>query len=409
MVIAKKGNMWYLRYRTGELRINKHGKAVRKEAWEPITAVDERYDSKRNVEPLARDLFNRISGKLERAGTTNSQPMSDFIEHKYFLAAEKTVRPSTLDGYKKLYNSYLKSRTADIRLFDFDTATAQQLLRTIASETVKRDGSGLAKRTLQHIKHFMSGVMTFAIQEGDVRLPANPIQLVAVPKGEETEETYAYNLDEIARMMEILPEPANTVVGTIAFTGLRKSELRGIRWQDIDPKTNQLSVQRTVWRTIVEEKTKTKGSRAPVPLVPVVQKLLEAHRNGVPADGFIFTGENRNKPLNVDNLATRVIRPALKKAGIKWAGWHGFRRGLATNLCDIGAGKDVAQAILRHANIKVTEDFYIKREHERKMGVSQAEMKKLVKAFEKVRQNARKVARNNSHTESRKHHGTRIK
>lgn len=377
MVIAKKGQRWYLRYRTPELAEN--GK--RKEVWEPIAPVDSRYKSKRDVEPLARDIFSRVSVTVAQPNA--SQRLADFIEFKYFPGITERKRPSTVFGYKHIFNKHIKSRLGDIRLFDFDAATGQKLLRTIAEE------SGLSHTSLKHVKHFMAGVITFAIQEGDLKLPANPIQLIETPKGEEaSKDTYAYDLDEIAKMMEILPEPANTVVAAAAFTGLRRSELRGLRWEDLDVDGGQLHVRRTVWNTSIEDKTKTKSSRAPVPLVPMLQQALEAHRD-VPAGGFIFAGERMGRPLNLANLARRVIAPTLRENGIKWVGWHGFRRGLATNLYGIRTPENIIQDILRHADIKVTRTFYIKPS----TATSQPAMQKLVKAFEKIRKNARKNAR----------------
>ena len=213
MVIAKKGQRWYLRYRTPELAEN--GK--RKEVWEPIAPVDDHYRSKRDVESLARAIFSRATLTITQPNA--SQRLSDFIEHKYFPAIGDKKRPSTVFGYKHIFTKHVKNRLGDVRLFDFDASTAQKLLRTIADE------SGLSHTSLKHIKHFLAGVITFAIQEGDLKLAANPIQLIEIPKGEETKDTYAYNLDEIAKMMEILPEPANTVVATAAFTGMRRSEL----------------------------------------------------------------------------------------------------------------------------------------------------------------------------------------
>ncbi|MCH6553703.1 MAG: tyrosine-type recombinase/integrase [Acidobacteria bacterium] len=64
--------------------------------------------------------------------------------------------------------------------------------------------------------------------------------------------------------------------------------------------------------------------------------------------------------LNLDNLATREIRPLLKAAGLKFYGWHAFRRGLATNLIALGVGPKTVQAILRHSNVQTTLNLYAK-------------------------------------------------
>src|SRR6202030_4718165 len=119
--------------------------------------------------------------------------------------------------------------------------------------------------------------------------------------------------------------------------------------------------------------TKTPASKAPVPVIPVLAKYLKAHRDGAPADGFKFTGAKMGRPLDLHNLANRVIRPALKEKNIPWCGWHGFRRGLATTLYELGVDGKTRQSILRHANIAITENIYTKPVSE----VSKAAMKKV--------------------------------
>jgi integrase len=89
--------------------------------------------------------------------------------------------------------------------------------------------------------------------------------------------------------------------------------------------------------------------------------LLEKHRsaNGNPASGAIFAN-GAGKPLDLDSLYRRQMRAPLKAAGFEWEGWHGFRRGLATNLERIGVRETIAAMVLRHSNDRVTRKHYIK-------------------------------------------------
>ena len=64
--------------------------------------------------------------------------------------------------------------------------------------------------------------------------------------------------------------------------------------------------------------------------------------------------------MDMDKLAQRVIRPAVEAIGLPWYGWHGFRRGIASNLYALGASDKVVQRILRHAKPTVTRERYIK-------------------------------------------------
>ena len=98
-----------------------------------------------------------------------------------------------------------------------------------------------------------------------------------------------------------------------------------------------------------------------MPVIAQLAERLNLHRelSGNPASGLIFQSPAR-KPMNLDALASDVIRPALQKAEIQWHGWHAFRRGLATNLHRLGVTDETAQRILRHSTVAVTQNCYIK-------------------------------------------------
>lgn len=67
------------------------------------------------------------------------------------------------------------------------------------------------------------------------------------------------------------------------------------------------------------------------------------------------------KPLNLDNLARRVIRPALKKAEVKWNGWYANRRGAGTIATAVAKDSGLAaKGLLRHANLSTTTQHYVK-------------------------------------------------
>jgi integrase len=70
---------------------------------------------------------------------------------------------------------------------------------------------------------------------------------------------------------------------------------------------------------------------------------------GSSAKGWVFTASRGKKPIRMDNLSRREIKPDLKKARIEWHGWHAVRRGLATNLSELDVPDPVIQRILRHA------------------------------------------------------------
>ena len=90
-------------------------------------------------------------------------------------------------------------------------------------------------------------------------------------------------------------------------------------------------------------------------------EILDTYRSSIgnPQTGTIFHS-GMDEPMDFDKLAQRVIRPVIEGLGLEWYGWHGFRRGIASNLYELGANEKIVQRILRHAKPHVTKDRYIK-------------------------------------------------
>jgi integrase/recombinase XerD len=170
-----------------------------------------------------------------------------------------------------------------------------------------------------------------------------------------------HEIEQIAECVGAVDMKAFAVISVAAFAGLRMSELRGLRWCDFDG--DSLKSCRSVWRTHVGP-TKTASSEESVPVLPILKKVLDDHRVRVKGkdQDYIFAGDRRGTPLNLANLAKRVIKPALAKNELellKWKGWHAFRRSLATNLYSCGVAPKVIQAILRHSDIGTTLAYYV--------------------------------------------------
>ena len=164
----------------------------------------------------------------------------------------------------------------------------------------------MCKATLRRLKSQMSGILKLAIQRG-YRSAPNPMRETSLPVTE-SEETEAYDLDSVFRLIRLLSEPDRTLVATAAFTGLRKGELCGLQWPDYTGEV--LMVTHSLWRGFLGQ-PKSKASRASVPVIPVLRQMLDVHRAraGNPTDGFIFFGLRLGRPVDLDNLSKDRIRP----------------------------------------------------------------------------------------------------
>jgi integrase len=335
--IFKRDGAWHLRFYTQEVT---DAGLVRRRISQRLARIDDAHKNKRDVWPLAEEILSPLNRgtQLPEGAIT----FAEFVE-KYFLpniAAKR--KPSTHKFYRDAFKNHLRDSVGMIRMRDFTTRHAQDLIDSIP----------LSHQSLLRIKTAMSAVFTFARQRDIIRT-ANPLQGVKAEGKRSKPDRYVYTLPEIRHMIVKLPEPARSVVAVAAFTGLREGEIRGLQWADYTGEF--LHVRRSVWRTHVGS-PKTEESVAPVPVIPLLRTILDEHRKRYPGQSWIFAGGKMGFALHLDNLSRRVIAPAL---GDRWHGWQSFRRGLGSNLYDLGVSDKVVQEILRHANVATTRDHYI--------------------------------------------------
>jgi integrase len=367
--IYKQHGSWVLQYYDIVLE---SGIRVRKKSFHTLARVGPEYPNKSSVLLLAQKHLALInSGQLT---PESSMRVTDFIEDIYLPHIKETLRPSTYKNYKTdEYERHIKSRLGDIRLRDFRTVTGQRIMVAIAKDT------GIGHKTLLRNKSFLSGVFKHAKREGLIDFE-NPMRDVSVPGRPKNFKGAVYTIADIYKIGENLTGVAFVAVMTAAFTGLRLAELRGLQWRDFDGES--LHISRTVWRTRIGE-TKTEGSEAAVPVLPMLQNILKRYKEkiGAKQEDWIFRGDRRGTSLNLPNLVRRQIVPMLTRCSVchemqskhadkdhdfkldesipKWQGWHTFRRSLASNLYELGVKPKVIQAILRHSDIGTTLTYYV--------------------------------------------------
>lgn len=363
--LFKSHGAWYVRYREGS---NKNPVAHR------LASVND-YPKRGEVIPLR----NEYMARLNRIGFSPEAGVSivDFVEKSYFPTIQRKLARSTVKGYKDAWRCHLKNRVEG-RVRDFRTVDGETLMEKIEAGH-KTETDDLAHGTYKHIKVTLSAMFTFAKRKG-LYDGVNPMTGVTIPKGKRHgRKRLAYPLEEVEKHLELFsgtepmviitedgqytPEITQAVVraiiGVAAFAGLREGEIRGQWWEDDEG--DVLNIRRSVWRTHVKEETKTHEDDEDPGVVPIIEPLrflLDAIKPEN-ASGWMFPN-TIGGALDLDNLADRVIKPVLETNGMKWKGWHAYRRGLATNLHELGVSDKVIQAILRHEDVSTTQRSYIK-------------------------------------------------
>jgi integrase len=154
-------------------------------------------------------------------------------------------------------------------------------------------------------------------------------------------------------------------------TGLRKGELLGLRWEDLDLDAGTAAIRRTLQRTaaggLTTLPTKTRASERRIALPARCVHSLKLHheqqqRERATAgttwqhDGHVFTTA-QGRPVDPTNL-TRAFITLLRKAGLRRIRFHDLRHSTATLLLEQGVELVVIKELLGHAHIGVTATIY---------------------------------------------------
>ena len=170
-------------------------------------------------------------------------------------------------GYRHIYDRHVKPQLNGKSMKDITLPVAQSFLNKIATATP------LSSTSLRHIKWFLKAAFDVARFEGAYDAASvNPFEEVKIPKPSKQRQPTRYaGLDTVLDMIDALDEPAATVVATAAFSGLRKAEIQGLKWEDL--KDGELNVQRSAWRTTSVQDTKTEASKGAVPIIPILANI----------------------------------------------------------------------------------------------------------------------------------------
>ncbi len=277
--------------------------------------------------------------------------------------AELQVRPSSHQTYKGYIKNHIKPNIGDIPLNKLTTLDLQKLYKRLLTEgridriESKNQPKGLSAKTVRNINQIISSALNLAKEQKLIY--SNPADACALPKVEhrEMKTLTAEQLDTFFR------EAKATGVYEMYYielaTGLRRGELLGLKWDDIDIKNGVIRVQRQVARIngeIVEAPLKTKNSYRNVSIGPDAIEVLEAQKAKVGDSGYVFPSPNGG-PISPDSVLNMLHR-VLERAGLPKMRFHDLRHSFATLALQNGVDIKTVSGMLGHFSAGFTLDTY---------------------------------------------------
>jgi len=281
----------------------------------------------RATSALRRDV-NLANVRCKGKPVTLSQ-LADHYCQLELASSNRWKTHSTKMGYRGYLRKWIIPRWGGYTLFSIRAGEIELWLRSLP----------LARSTCAKIRNVMSVVFNHGLRHE--LLDRNPVQWVR-QSAKRKKIPAVLEVEEVKSLLGALDLRERTMVLLDVVTGLRASELFGLKWIDVNFNNNEISVTRSIVNQVIGS-CKTEASQKPVPLDPLLARTLctwRVHTKYKSAGDWVFASpfSQGRKPYWCQSLMRNQIGKVARSIGItKKIGWHTFRHTCATLLRASGA------------------------------------------------------------------------
>jgi integrase len=353
----RRGKFWVLRYWEDVFQDGRRTRVRRRIRLAPASMPE------REVLKVAAEHLRPMNQGLQSIGSATN--FTEFVDSVYVPVVLPKMANSTQDRYSGVIKNYLKPQFGDLCLRDITVLTADRYL------------SGLAKTKLSHesmdkVRDVLSSIMDSAVRYE--LLVKNPVEGIRLPKPRKGKRVKPFmNPEQFQVLLNLMSEPYATMVYVAIYTGLRASELIGLKWGDIGetsitvderycrgdwgaPKSEASNATIPVNRSVIERIHRMKTVIVSVRAGSGTRRYPAVKSCGF--DDLVFQSVSKGVPMRDNNILVRHIKPAAREIGLPWVNWQVMRRSFATWLKMAGADVKDAQALMRHSRASTTLDIY---------------------------------------------------
>lgn len=293
--------------------------------------------------------------------TDDRRPVADFLRVWLDEVVEPTTRPRTSESYRNTVENHLIPALGTLPLSRLRPAHVQRMLRNGLD-------AGLSPRTVQYNWQVLRRALKVAVGWG--LLVRNVTDAVTPPRPQHTEVS-PLAISEVRQVLAAANLHRVGAAFVLAVTcGLRRGEILGLRWIDLDPEAGRLRVTGALQRIggeLVRTEPKSERSRRSIALPGAATDALR-RRRAIQAEerlaagpewtdtGFVFTTEI-GKPMDPRNFLRQWHR-LLRSVDLPERPLHDARHGAASLMLSEGVPLHVVQATLGHSTIRLTADLY---------------------------------------------------
>lgn len=352
----KRGEWWCIRVRRDDF---KEGKRVR---LRPEVRLAPAITGARAVQKLADEYLRPLNHGLVSIGSAKN--FRTYVEDEYRSAVMPRMAKSTRVRYDGIIKNYLIPTFGAHSLGDITKSAVQTYVYGLDHK--------LSRESRDKIRDVLASILAAAVEHE--YLLKNQASGVTVKREKKPHKPFI-TPDQFENILKGIAEPYASMVYVAIYTGLRVSELAGLRWEDVhaDSITIDERYCRGDWGA-----PKSEASNATVPVNRDVIERIERLKNlsvtvnwggqgakkeikvvrALGPNDLVFQSLKKGAPLRDNNILSRHIKPAGRLLGVPWVNWQVLRRSFATWLGHANVNVKDAQALMRHAHASTTQDIY---------------------------------------------------
>jgi integrase len=296
--------------------------------------------------------------------------MSEFMTGEWLPAIRATIRPTTYLSYQGHVECHIIPALGTLPLQHVSAAHINAFYSRLLSDGRGHDKGGLSPATVRRVHATLHRALHDAVRWN--RLVKNPVDAADPPRVTSTDlEMKVWSAKELKVFLASERESRLYPLWlTLATTGMRRGEVLGLRWQDVDLEARTVSIRQTRVMTGYQpllSTPKTRRGKRLVALDGATVATLREHRRRQKEErlaagplwkdsGFVFTKED-GEPYHPERVS-RLFQGAAKRAGLPRIRLHDLRHSYATLAPASGVHPKVISERLGHASIAITLDTY---------------------------------------------------
>jgi len=351
--LASKNNYWYILL---SLR-DEMGK--RKQKWLPTGLKGQ--GNKRLAEDMLYEKRLEYTQMTDMRNRTKGIYFDEYML-KWLNSRKGEIAETTYTGYKYCIDSIVKHfQVFKLPLFDIKAYHISDFMENLFAKE-------LSSNSVLHYYTVIHKALEDAANNDLIKFnPANKVKRPQIEKF----VTTPYTTEEVKLLLQVLPNEKLRLIITLAiYTGMRRSELIGLKWKEVDFESNILRVCHSVKNTVDENvftvkgenKLKRHASFRTLPLIPQIKTILqnESYRRyeGRSPDPEEYICIDEKGIVLKPNYVTVGFRKILEKNNLRPIRFHDLRHGCANTLIMARVPLIEVQQWMGHTNISTTADMY---------------------------------------------------